>query len=64
MSTDRFGGLINLFNTITWSGDKLISVKNKITLDNIPQNKKDWMAVAKNLIFKCEKFVKHDVVCV
>lgn len=50
ISTDRFGGLLNLFNTIVWDKDRLYSKDiKKISLNHIPQNKNDWKGIAENL---------------
>ncbi|MCM1108883.1 MAG: polysaccharide pyruvyl transferase family protein [Clostridium sp.] len=59
MSTERFGGLMELFNTITWSKDNLIWQGEKITLANKPKNKDNWKPLAKKLIQTCEKFIKE-----
>lgn len=57
MSSDRFGGLIELFNVITWHKDSLIG-NDKITLINKPQNKDLWRPIAKKLIEICEDFTQ------
>lgn len=61
ISTDRFGGLIELFNTITWDG---LHLKNTITKTNItpptfPKNKDDWKCLADKLIATCKAFVNQ-----
>lgn len=58
-STARFGGLINLFNVMTWDGLHLsnpfkVGLINK---NNFPKNKDDWKLLASNLIKKCEEFI-------
>lgn len=58
ISTNRFGGLMDLFNTITWSKNHLISDYPKITIHNIPQNKSSWRPIAEKLIKICEEFTK------
>lgn len=59
MSTDRFGGLMNLFNTIVWKGDAIVwERKEKISLKNKPVNKSDWKDIANRLIKICEDFSK------
>lgn len=58
MSTERFEGLVDLFNTVTWRGDSLVKLGSKITLCNIPRNKESWRTIAHALIEKCEKFAK------
>lgn len=58
MSTERFEGLTDLFNTVTWHHDSLVRYRKKITLRSIPKNKDSWKNLAKDLIAKCEKFAK------
>lgn len=59
MSTIRFGGLMELFNTITWSKDHLVfHGKEKFTLNNIPNNKPNWKTLSDKLIELCENFTK------
>ena len=58
MSTERFGGLMELFNTITWSNDSLLWDKEKISHHNIPCNNEKWKPLAKRMIEICESFVK------
>ena len=58
-STDRFGGLINLFNVMTWDGLALQNTLTSFKIDrkNFPKNKDDWKSIAGNLIDTCKKFV-------
>lgn len=58
-STDRFGGILNLFNTINWDGLNLKTddYKNKITVENFPKVKPDWKPIAQKLIEKCKTFI-------
>lgn len=58
-STDRFGGLINLFNVMTWDGLNLQNplTSFKIGKSNFPKNKDDWKSIANNLIKKCKNFI-------
>lgn len=60
-STDRFGGLINLFNVMTWNGLHLYNTlsKNKISRTNFPKNKTDWKVLAEKLISTCKSFVNN-----
>lgn len=59
MSTMRFGGLIELFNTIIWSNDHLLfHGKSRLSLKNIPDNKTNWKPLSKKLIKICEDFTK------
>ena len=60
-STDRFGGLINLFNIMTWNG---LSLQNSLTSFKInrarfPKNKEDWRLIADKLINTCKKFINQ-----
>ncbi|WP_306302635.1 polysaccharide pyruvyl transferase family protein [Bacteroides gallinarum] len=59
-STDRFGGLINLFNTITWDGLHLTNTltKQKIDRNNFPKVKTGWENIANRLINSCLSFIK------
>lgn len=61
-STDRFGGLINLFNTITWDGLHLINTltKQKINRENFPKVKQGWETIANRLIASCLSFIKSN----
>ena len=58
-STDRFGGLIDLFNVMTWDGLHLQNplTSTKITSFNFPKNKADWKRWADRLISTCKNFV-------
>lgn len=58
-STDRFGGLIELFNVMTWDGLKLHNPLTTYRLNkgNFPQNKVEWKNIANRLIDTCKKFV-------
>lgn len=58
-STDRFGGLINLFNVMTWDGLHLQNTltTGKIDRSNFSKNKTDWKVLADKLISTCKKFV-------
>lgn len=59
MSTDRFGGLMDLFNVITWSKDRLLwNEKKRMTFKNIPQNKPNWEKISENLVRICENFAR------
>lgn len=60
ISTDRFGGLINLFNTMTWDGLHLKSrISSPITPSTFPKNKDDWKHLADKLIATCKAFVNQ-----
>jgi len=63
ISTDRFGGLINLFNTVTWDGLHLQSIlsKEKINKKNFPKNKEDWRKISQKLIVACQNFIETTV---
>ena len=60
-SASRFGGLINLFNVITWDGLHLRNTitKTKINKSTFPKNKDDWKSLADNLIMTCKTFVNQ-----
>lgn len=60
-STDRFGGLIELFNTITWTGKELKGnlTRTIINRDNFPVNKPDWKPIAQKLITTCNAFMQQ-----
>lgn len=58
MSTERFGGLMELFNTVVWSNDGLIWKDRKITLSNRPENGSKWKPIAARLIRICEAFAQ------
>jgi hypothetical protein len=60
-STARFGGLINLFNVMTWNGLHLenIITRSKINISTFPKNKNDWKSLATNLITVCKAFVNQ-----
>lgn len=59
-STTRFGGLINLLNTITWDGLHLTGslAQQKINCTNFPQTKPGWETIANKLIKTCQSFIK------
>lgn len=59
-STDRFGGLIDLFNTISWDGLKLTGnlTKQKINQTNFPKVKPNWKPIAQKLIKDCTDFIE------
>lgn len=59
-STARFGGLINLFNVITWDGLHLTDrlSKQKINRFNFPRIKSDWKPISERLIKTCQSFIK------
>lgn len=58
-STDRFGGLIELFNTLTWNGLGLTGelATKKINRANFPKVKPDWKPIAQKLIKTCIEFI-------
>lgn len=56
MSTMRFGGLLNLLNTIRWENGSLIWKASPINRATFPKNKTEWKVLANELIRKCEKF--------
>lgn len=59
ISTDRFGGLIDLFNVIEWNKDSLnFPTRKKITIDNIPQNKNNWKIIAEKLYHTVKEHFK------
>lgn len=60
-STDRFGGLIQLFNVMTWDGLKLHNPlgTQKLCRNNFPKNKLEWRKIADSLIERCKKFVDN-----
>lgn len=59
----RLDGLYQLFNVIHWTGEELLSdlfnYDNKITLNNITPNKKDYLLYADNLSERCRTFIEH-----
>lgn len=57
ISTDRFGGLIDLFNVIEWNKDSLTSSR-KININNIPQNKDSWEIIAEKLYHTVKEHFK------
>ena len=59
-STARFGGLINLFNVITWDGLHLTDglSKQKINRSNFPKTKSGWKPISEKLIKTCQSFIK------
>lgn len=59
-STDRFGGLIDLFNTISWDGLELTGelTKQKINQFNFPKVKTHWKPIAQKLIKDCKNFIE------
>lgn len=61
ISTDRFGGLINLFNTLTWDGLRLTGdlPKHKYNRKKFPKNKETWRAIADKLVETCQNFKKQ-----
>lgn len=60
-STDRFGGLINLFNVMTWDGLNLHNplISFRINKNSFPKNKEDWRLIAGKLITACKKFINQ-----
>lgn len=60
-SKSRFGGLLNLFNVMTWTGLRLQNMlhSGKINVDNFPENKDSWREIADKLIEKCKEFTKN-----
>ena len=58
ISTDRFGGLIELFNTITWDGLHLTGniPEIKYNKNNFPKNKDAWRVISEKLISTCLNF--------
>lgn len=60
----RYGGLRELFTTLTWDGKELSSsfpIKRKIKSSNdFPENKKSWKPIARNLINTCKSWIKQD----
>lgn len=57
ISTDRFGGLIDLFNVIEWNKDSL-TYSRKININNIPQNKDSWKIIAEKLYHTVKEHFK------
>lgn len=60
-SKSRFGGLLNLFNVMTWNG---LHLQNPLTsgivnVDNFPANKDSWREVADGLKEKCKQFINN-----
>ena len=63
VSKCRFGGLTDLFNTITLIGDKLradFETNGKISLDNVVQNKDKWVKLAVTISDTCKSFVNEE----
>lgn len=60
-SKSRFGGLLGLFNVLTWDGLNIHNTltSGKISKSNFPKNKNDWWKIAEPLIKKCKEFTKH-----
>lgn len=62
-SADRLGGIISLFNVISWDGFKLLSncqSPKKICKQNFPNNKTGWKDIARKLIDVCLKFANDE----
>lgn len=62
LSTDRYGGLIDLLNVLEWKGDGLNLPEgfNRITLNNLPKIKNSWRQYAESLISRCKDFVENN----
>ena len=59
-SACRFGGLRDLFTIIKWEKNKLepdFNIKQKISINNPPENKKLWKNYAESLINTCKEFI-------
>lgn len=62
-SACRFGGLKELFNVIEWDNNSLrplFPLKGKLSLNNHPENKKDWIPLAQKLIGRVKNFFKEE----
>ncbi|MBD5356208.1 MAG: polysaccharide pyruvyl transferase family protein [Bacteroides sp.] len=58
----RLGGLKELFNIIEWNDGKLIPkfpLKGKLSINNHPKNKRDWVPLAQNLIKRAKQFFEN-----
>lgn len=63
ISTCRFGGLIELFNTIECTDKQLLpkfDLEKRIGWDNIPKNKTLWKKYAQQLISTCDNYIKNN----
>lgn len=61
-SSDRFGGIIDLFNVAKWNGVRLKTdiTQSLITRNNFPKNKQTWKRLADDLIKTCTDFINHN----
>lgn len=62
-SSCRFGGLIDLFNVIKVSSNKVdcpFMKKDKLSLRNIVPNKETWKVLASSLTDRCSAYVNND----
>ena len=63
ISTCRFGGLIDLFNVMECYPDGLtpkFDIEGKITVANIPNNKRMWKDYAQRLSSVCNEFITNN----
>lgn len=60
MSTDRFGGIKELFNIIDYDKDHLIWNGKKISTTSLPPIKQNWRQLAEKLTIYCQNFVTNN----